>query len=121
MRGYIHVSDLADAHVAALRALIEGAGSAALNPGAGRGWSVGELVDSVRRITKRDVVARVGPRRPGDPRVVVADAAQGLQKLGWRPRYSDLGVQVAHAWAWREGASKTWKRMQMLEARAVSG
>jgi UDP-glucose 4-epimerase len=88
----IHVSDLADAHVAALRALVEGAESAALNLGAGRGWSVCELVDSVRRITNRKVAARVGPRRPGDPPVLVADAARAWQKLGWRPRYSDLGA-----------------------------
>jgi UDP-arabinose 4-epimerase len=121
VRDYIHATDLADAHVAALRALIDGSECAALNLGTGRGWSVRELVEAARRITGREVAVRVGPRRSGDPPVLVADAARARQKLGWRPRYSDLDSQVAHAWAWRQGLGKTWKRMQMPQTRAASG
>jgi UDP-glucose-4-epimerase GalE len=112
VRDYVHVSDLADAHVAALRALTEGAESAALNLGTGRGWSLRELVDGVHQVTNRDVTVRVGPRRPGDPPALVADAARARQQLGWQPRYSDIATQIAHAWAWRQGIGRTWKRMQ---------
>jgi UDP-glucose-4-epimerase GalE len=118
VRDYIHVTDLAEAHVAALRALLDGGESGAFNLGAGCGASVRELVETVRETTTgQDVAVSVGPRRPGDPPILVADVARAREKLGWRPRYSDLRTQVAHAWAWRQGAGKTWKRMQMREAR----
>ena len=96
VRDYIHVSDLADAHVAALRALIEGAGSATLNLGTGRGWSVRELVDSVRRITKRDVrrACRAAParrsassgrrRRTGRCKSSAGDHAIPISTCKWR-------------------------------------
>ena len=121
IRDYIHVSDLADAHVTALRALLDGAASAAFNLGTGRGWSVRELVEAVRRITNCDLDVRVGPRRPGDPPVLVADATRARQTLGWQPRYCDLETLVAHAWAWHQGASRTWKRMQKPTPRKASG
>ena len=121
IRDYIHVADLADAHVVALRALVDGSDSDALNLGTGRGWSVGEVVENVRRITKREFKVRIGPRRPGDPAVLVADATQARKKLGWQPRYPDLATQVAHAWTWRQGTSRTWKRLQKTLGQAVSG
>ena len=117
VRDYVHVTDLAAAHVAALRALTDGAASAALNLGTGRGWSVREVVDSMRRITNRDLTVHVGPRRPGDPPVLVADAARARQKLGWRPQHSDLETLVTHAWAWRLGNGRKWKRMIDLDRR----
>jgi UDP-arabinose 4-epimerase len=116
LRDYVHVADLADAHVAALRALLDGADSAALNLGVGRGYSVRELVDTVRRVTRRDVTVQTGPRRPGDPPELVADSRRARERLGWQPRYSDLATQVAHAWAWHEGAGRSWKRMQQATA-----
>jgi UDP-arabinose 4-epimerase len=116
IRDYVHVADLADAHVAALRALLDGADSMALNLGTGRGWSVRELVAGVQQVTNQTVPVRVGPRRPGDPPVLIADAARARDRLGWRPRYADLATQVAHAWAWRQGAGRTWQRMQTRQA-----
>jgi UDP-arabinose 4-epimerase len=112
VRDYVHVTDLAEAHVAALRALLGGAESGAFNLGAGRGASVRELVETVREVTGQDVPTTVGPRRPGDPPVLVADAARARAKLGWHARYSDLRTQVAHAWAWRQGAGRNWQRMR---------
>jgi UDP-arabinose 4-epimerase len=112
VRDYIHVSDLADAHVAALRLLLDGAESAAVNLGTGYGWSLRDLIDSICRITHRDITVRVGPRRPGDPPVLIADASRARKLLCWQPRYSSLDIQVAHAWAWRQGLSRTWKRMR---------
>ena len=76
IRDYIHVSDLADAHVKAVRALLDGAESSALNLGTGRGWSIRELIASVREVTGREFTVQVGARRPGDPPSLVADAAR---------------------------------------------
>jgi UDP-arabinose 4-epimerase len=113
IRDYIHVVDLADAHVAALRALRDGgAQNTAFNLGTGRGWSVRELVDTVRAVTQRPLPVRIGPRRPGDPPSLVADASRARARLGWRPRFDDIATQIAHAWAWRQGAGRSWKRMQ---------
>jgi UDP-arabinose 4-epimerase len=115
VRDYVHVSDLADAHVQALRALLAGGDSMALNLGTGRGWSVRELVATVREVTGRDFPVQLGPRRPGDPPALVADPARAREKLGWRPVYSQLATQVSHAWAWRQGGAKTWKRLRDSE------
>jgi UDP-glucose 4-epimerase len=112
VRDYIHVADLAAAHVKTLRALLDGAESAIFNVGTGQGWSVRELVEAACKVTRRNVPVRVGPRRSGDPAVLVADAARVRDRLGWKPRYGDLAEQVAHAWAWRNGDCRTWKRSQ---------
>jgi UDP-glucose-4-epimerase GalE len=114
VRDYVHVTDLADAHVRALRALLDGGDSTALNLGTGRGWSVRELVAAVREVTGRDFPVQFGPRRPGDPPALVAEAIRAREKLGWRPQHCELATQVAHAWAWRQGGGKTWKRMRDL-------
>ncbi len=119
VRDYIHVSDLADAHVQVLHALLNGAESTALNLGTGRGWSVRELVAAVRQVTGRDFAVQAGARRPGDPPVLVADASRARHELSWRPRYPDLITKVKHAWAWRQGQGRTWKRMQTQLAKPV--
>jgi UDP-arabinose 4-epimerase len=116
VRDYIHVTDLADAHVRAVRALIDGSQSTALNLGTGRGWSVRELVNSARDVTGCDIPVIVGARRSGDPPVLIADATRARDRLGWQPRHPDLKTQVKHAWAWRQGAGRTWKRMQAQPA-----
>jgi UDP-arabinose 4-epimerase len=112
VRDYVHVTDLADAHVKAVGALLDGAESTALNLGTGRGWSVRELVDSVRDVTGRNISVLMGARRPGDPPVLIADASRARRQLGWWPKYPDLSSQVMHAWSWRQGTGKTWKRME---------
>ena len=112
IRDYIHVADLADAHVAALRALRDGpVANTAFNLGTGRGASVRELVDAVCDVTKRPLPVEIGPRRPGDPPWLVADATRASERLGWHPRYSHIATQIAHAWAWRQGSGRSWKRI----------
>jgi UDP-glucose-4-epimerase GalE len=111
VRDYIHVTDLADAHVKAVSALLRGADSTALNLGTGRGWSVRELVEAVREVTGREFSVQIGSRRPGDPPALIADASRARQQLEWQPLYTDLTIQVRHAWAWRAGNVRTWKRM----------
>jgi len=105
VRDYIHVADLADAHVAALRALLGGAPSKAYNLGTGNGFSVRQVLDAVAKVTGRAVPHQVGPRRPGDPPELVADPSLANRELGWRPRLSDLDTIVATAWAWHQKAN----------------
>jgi len=102
IRDYIHVSDLADAHVLALQALLQGGESEAINVGTGRGWSVLELVEVARKITRRDIPILFGPRRPGDPPALVSDPRRARERLQWSPRYPDIAEHISHAWAWRQ-------------------
>jgi len=101
VRDYIHVTDLAAAHVEALEALIAEPGrSHTLNCGYGRGFSVMEVLDAVDRVTNLKLNRRIEPRRPGDPDTLIADNRRILETLPWRPRLDDLDVIVAHALAW---------------------
>lgn len=101
IRDYIHVSDLADAHVLALHHLLNGRGSAAFNLGNGRGASVREVIDMVGAVLGIPVPFAIHPRRPGDPPTLVGDATRAGQVLGWKPRRSDLESIIRDAAAWR--------------------
>ena len=102
IRDYIHVSDLADAHVLAMRALLDGAKTTAYNLGNGAGFSVREVIDCARRVTGRDIAVAEGARRPGDPAVLVGDAHRIRTELGWSPRLADLEAIIATAWRWHQ-------------------
>ncbi|KOG45540.1 UDP-glucose 4-epimerase [Streptomyces virginiae] len=98
VRDYIHVADLAEAHLLALAAARPGE-HLICNLGNGEGFTVREVIDSVRRVTGRTIPEVVRPRRPGDPAVLVASATRAHERLGWRPRHTDLDSIVADAWA----------------------
>jgi len=98
IRDYIHVSDLAEAHVVAVESLLDGAPSNRFNVGTGSGFSVREVVHAVEEVTGRKVPYKVGPRREGDPAALVADSTRLRQTLGWTPRSSDLKNIVDTAW-----------------------
>jgi UDP-arabinose 4-epimerase len=100
IRDYVHVSDLASAHVAALDWLAKGNPSQSINLGNGRGFSVAEVVRTAEKVTGRPVQAEMYARRAGDPPVLVSDSSKARELLGWTPRYPDLDRQIAHAWAW---------------------
>lgn len=100
VRDYIQVSDLADAHVAALRHLREGGESLVLNCGYGRGASVREVIETVKRVSGVDFAVEAVPRRPGDPAALVADPTRIRDRLAWTPRHDDLDTIVAQALAW---------------------
>lgn len=100
IRDYVHVLDLAEAHWLALEQLMDGAGSAAYNLGNGSGFSVQEVIDAARRISRREIPVRDGPRREGDPARLVADATLAGSRLGWTPLYPDIETIIAHAWDW---------------------
>jgi UDP-glucose 4-epimerase len=106
VRDYIHVTDLARAHVAALAYLRQGAASTTLNCGYGRGYSILEVIEAVRRAAGRDFAVRVGPRRAGDPASIVADAARIRDVLAWRPAFNDLDTIVTHALAWERNLAE---------------
>lgn len=100
IRDYIHVQDLADAHLLALDHLMAGKGSAAFNLGNGRGFSVHEVIQTVEQVTGLQVPVNHLPRRPGDPAILVADSTLARQTLGWTPQYGDLQDIIRHAWQW---------------------
>jgi len=102
LRDYVHVTDLAAAHVLALRALERGSATGVYNLGAGRPASVREVIAAVERVTGRRVSWRVAPRRAGDPAVLFASSAAIARDLGWRPAHGDLDTIVRTAWRWRE-------------------
>jgi UDP-glucose-4-epimerase GalE len=100
LRDYIHVCDLARAHVLALELLLRDKRSLTFNIGSGRAYSVQEVVDAVRNVTGQPVLAKPAPRRIGDPAILVADASRAQEVLGWSAVRSDLRTIVADAWRW---------------------
>ncbi|MEI9968863.1 MAG: UDP-glucose 4-epimerase GalE, partial [Terracidiphilus sp.] len=105
IRDYIHVSDLADAHMLALAALdssAENPGPLIYNLGNGQGFSVLEVIQSARRVTGHRIPAEIHPRRPGDPAVLVASSEKAIRELGWKPRYTSLDDIIRTAWIWHQ-------------------
>ncbi len=100
VRDYIHVADLCSAHLLALDRLLAAGDSARYNLGNGNGFSIRQVIASVERVTGKTIPVVPGPRREGDPPVLVADASLARAELGWEPRFDDLDTIVAHAWAW---------------------
>ncbi|MEP7273742.1 MAG: UDP-glucose 4-epimerase GalE [Acidobacteriota bacterium] len=100
IRDYIHVSDLAEAHLVSLLALEKG--SRIFNLGYGAGYSVQEVVEMARQVTGRQILTEGAPRRPGDPPILIASADRAMSELGWQPRHSELDVIIQSAWRWHE-------------------
>ena len=100
VRDYIQVSDLVAAHLDALRHLRKGGGNLTLNCGYGRGYSVLEVIEMVKRVSGVDFPVTLGPRRPGDPAAIVAGADRIRGEIGWRPKFDDLATIVGQALAW---------------------
>ncbi|MEX2643899.1 MAG: UDP-glucose 4-epimerase GalE [Acetobacterales bacterium] len=122
VRDYVHVADLAAAHVAALRRTEEVRGASAYNLGNGRGVSVREVIEMAECVTGRAIAARVCAPRPGDPPRLVADSTLARNELGWTQQYADLETQVAHAWSWflRQPEFSTAASMTLPCRRAAS-
>ena len=102
VRDYIHVTDLADAHVLAMKYLADGHPSAAFNLGNNQGYSVAEVIDMVRRVSGRAFTVKQAERRPGDPARLVGDHAKAKAVLGWAPKFDSLEAIVETAWKWHE-------------------
>ncbi|MCR5421598.1 MAG: UDP-glucose 4-epimerase GalE [Lachnospiraceae bacterium] len=104
IRDYIHVSDLASAHLLALHHLENGRESDFFNLGNAKGTSVLEVIDSVKRVTGRSFNVVYADRRPGDPAKLVGSCDKAMKVLGWQPQYADIDIIVSHAWNWHEHA-----------------
>jgi UDP-arabinose 4-epimerase len=102
IRDYVHVADLADAHVRALAAMDRRDGFQAFNLGTGHGLSNMEIIAAARRRTGREIPIQIGPRRAGDPPVLTADAGKAGRELGWTPKLSDVDGIIDTAWRWRQ-------------------
>ena len=104
VRDYIHVTDLADAHLRALRHLEKSGESDFFNLGNAKGTSVLEVVEAVKRVTEREFTVTLSDRRPGDPAVLVGSSEKAGRVLGWKPMYGDIDTIVRHAWVWYQHA-----------------
>ncbi len=102
IRDYIHVSDLARAHVLALEHLLEGRRSGTFNLGQGRGYSVMEVIRKAAEITGREIRVLAADRRPGDPPILIASNQKASGEIGWRPQHSDLENIISSAWEWHQ-------------------
>lgn len=102
IRDYIHVTDLCDAHLLALEKLVRDDTTTAYNLGNNQGFSVRQIIDTAERVVGSKIPTIIGPRRAGDPAVLVADSKKAVAELGWRPKYNELDVIVRHAWAWEQ-------------------
>jgi UDP-glucose 4-epimerase len=102
IRDYVHVTDLANAHLLALDHLLHKGGSRAFNCGYGHGFSVREVIDAARQVTAVDIPLETAARRPGDPPSLVADSSALRRELGWEPRHDDLEYIIRTAWEWEK-------------------
>ena len=109
IRDYIHVEDLADAHLRALAYLERENKSCFLNLGNERGTSVYEVIEAVQKVTGRTFPVRRCPRRPGDPAELVGSSAKARELLGWEPKYGDIETIVEHAWKWQKTRENSYE------------
>ena len=112
VRDYVHVLDLADAHLLALHALRDNHPSCVYNIGSGRGYSVREVVEVARRVTEEDIPLELAPRRFGDVARLVADSERIRSELGWQPCYPSLEEMVATAWRWHSGHPQGYRDVE---------
>jgi len=101
IRDYIHVSDLADAHIRALAYLVDGGPSTQLNLGNGTGFSVLDVIDAAKAVTGKPIRSKIESRREGDPPQLIADASLANTTLGWTPEFADIEVIIRTAWEWK--------------------
>ncbi|MEI7591552.1 MAG: NAD-dependent epimerase/dehydratase family protein, partial [Deltaproteobacteria bacterium] len=106
IRDYIHVTDLARAHVLALKYLSESRQNLCINLGTGRGYSIMEVIRAVQQVTGKSVAYRTAGRRPGDPPVLVAKPEYADSMLGWKPDFCDINATIATAWNWCQSQSE---------------
>jgi UDP-glucose 4-epimerase len=102
VRDYIHVTDLANAHILAVDRLLKGGDSETYNLGNGQGFSVKEIVDMTREVTGKDIRAEIAPRRDGDPASLIASSDKAQEELGWKPEFNDVRTIIASAWKWHQ-------------------
>ena len=110
IRDYVHVSDLSEAHLLAVKHLQNGGASEFINLGNGHGYSVLEVIEAVRKVTRKPLDATIAPRRTGDPSHLIADAAKAKTVLGWKPQFADLESMIESAWNWHKANPSGYAR-----------
>lgn len=110
VRDYIHVSDLAAAHLLALKRLENGGESRIYNLGNGKGFSVKEVIDVTRKVTGIDIKAQVAPRRAGDPATLIASSEKAIEELAWKPQYNSLETIIETAWNWHKNHTDGYEK-----------
>lgn len=116
IRDYVHVTDIADAHVLALDYLLAGGPSCALNLANAHGYSVKDVIAAAARICSRSITVQYAPRRPGDPAILVGSAARAREVLGWHPKLSNLDSQIRDAWRWFNRDSTLGRSLRMVQS-----
>ena len=109
IRDYIHVSDLSQAHLLALEYLRNGGNSEFINLGNGQGFSVKEVIETARQVTKKNIEIKIAPRRAGDPSRLVGDSKKAREVLGWNPQFPDLESIIESAWKWHQAHPKGYE------------
>lgn len=102
VRDYVHVTDLAQAHILALKYLQAGNTSTAFNLGSNQGFSVQEIIQAARKVTQKAIPTEIAPRRGGDPDILIADSSRAKSILGWQPQYTDIQAIIKTAWTWKQ-------------------
>jgi UDP-glucose 4-epimerase len=110
IRDYIHVMDLASAHLLAVDRLRDGGESRIYNLGNGTGFSVKEVIEVARKVTGREIKAEIAPRRAGDPAVLIASSKKAVEELGWKPRFNSLETIIQTAWNWHVNQPKGYEK-----------
>jgi UDP-glucose 4-epimerase len=110
IRDYIHVTDLADAHILALEKLRKGGDSSIYNLGSGTGFSVKEIIEKAKEVTGIDIQSKAGSRRAGDPAVLIASSERIKNELGWNPRFDSIGDIIETAWNWHKNHPEGYKK-----------
>ena len=115
IRDYIHIDDLAQAHLLALEKLLNGEAGGQYNLGNGDGHSVKEVIDVARRVTGRPIRAKVTHRRLGDPAVLISSSEKAIKELGWQPRYPDLDSIIETAWKWHKSHPNGYQSQGLMQ------
>ena len=110
VRDYVHVSDLASAHLLALLRLQKGEDSRIFNLGNGKGFSNSQVIQAVREVTGKDIKAEIAPRRAGDPATLIASSERAVEELGWKPKYDSLNSIIKSAWQWHSSHPTGYKK-----------
>ena len=111
VRDYIHVNDLAQAHILAMKYLRDGNDSNIFNLGNGVGFTVKEVVETARKVTGHPISAKEEPRRAGDPSMLIASSAKAKEVLGWNPQYADLETIIDTAWNWHKSHPNVYQNV----------
>ena len=110
IRDYIHINDLASAHLLALEKLLNGYSGGKFNLGNGNGYSVMDVIDKAREVSGKSIPVEITERREGDPAVLIGSSQKALNELGWKPKYAELDVIIEHAWNWHKNHLTGYKR-----------